>query len=85
LTSLTTIGGLTPLLFETSMQAQIMQPMAITMVFGIAVATGIVLVVVPALLGIVDDIGKFIPTIPDLLKAAYRWLRNRLTPPKSRA
>ncbi len=55
LTSLTTIGGLTPLLFETNLQAQFLIPVAITLVFGISVATLIVLIVVPAFLGILDD------------------------------
>ena len=56
LTSLTTIGGLVPLLFETSFQAQFLIPMAITIVFGLAVATLIVLVLIPALLVIDEDI-----------------------------
>ncbi|MDP6563633.1 MAG: efflux RND transporter permease subunit, partial [Alphaproteobacteria bacterium] len=59
LTSLTTIGGLTPLLFETSLQAQFLIPMAITIIFGLAVATLLVLVVVPALLAIQQDIGDW--------------------------
>ena len=70
LTSLTTIGGLTPLMFETSMQAQFLKPMAITMVFGIGVATFIVLIVLPALLGILEDGRVNIPR-------AFRWLRDR--------
>ncbi len=37
LTTLTTIGGLLPLLFETSLQAQLVQPLAITLVFGMLV------------------------------------------------
>ncbi len=56
LTSLTTIGGLGPLLFETSRQAQFLLPMAITIVFGLAVATAFVLFLVPALIGIGGDI-----------------------------
>ena len=56
LTSLTTIGGLTPLLFETSLQAQFLIPMAITMIFGLAMATILVLVVIPALIAIQLDI-----------------------------
>ena len=39
LTSLTTIGGLTPLLFEKSLQAQFLKPMAITIVFGLLSST----------------------------------------------
>ncbi|MFQ5609792.1 MAG: efflux RND transporter permease subunit, partial [Woeseiaceae bacterium] len=38
LTTLTTIGGLTPLLFERSMQAQLVQPLAVTLIFGLAVS-----------------------------------------------
>jgi multidrug efflux pump subunit AcrB len=56
LTSLTTIGGLTPLIFETSRQAQFLIPLAITIVFGLAGATVLVLVLVPALVGIGGDI-----------------------------
>ncbi len=56
LTSLTTIGGLTPLLFETSLQAQFLIPMAITMIFGLAMATVLVLLVIPALIAIQLDI-----------------------------
>lgn len=58
LTSLTTIGGLTPLLFETSRQAQFLIPMAVTLVFGLAAATILVLVLVPSLMGIGGDIGR---------------------------
>lgn len=56
LTSLTTIGGLLPLLFETSRQAQFLIPMAITMVFGLAAATILVLVLVPTIVGVGGDI-----------------------------
>ncbi len=58
LTSLTTVGGLVPLLFETSYQAQFLIPMAITLVFGLAVNTVLVLLIVPALLGIQADFGR---------------------------
>ena len=50
LTSLTTIGGLTPLLFETSIQAQFLKPMAITMVFGLLSSTILVLIIIPTVL-----------------------------------
>ena len=50
LTSLTTIGGLTPLLFETSIQAQFLKPMAITIVFGLLSSTILVLVIIPIIL-----------------------------------
>jgi len=56
LTTVTTIGGLLPLLFETSMQAQLVQPLAITLVFGMLFSPMLVLLFVPALLGVGDDI-----------------------------
>ena len=55
LTSATTIGGLTPLLFERSLQAQFLIPMAITLVFGLMVTTFLVLLVVPALIRVQHD------------------------------
>jgi len=58
LTSLTTVGGLLPLLFETSRQAQFLIPMAITLVFGLAAATILVLVLIPALVGVGGDLGR---------------------------
>lgn len=54
ITSTTTVVGLVPLLFETSVQAQFLIPMAVSIVFGLAVATLLVLVVIPALLGWVE-------------------------------
>ena len=60
LTSLTTIGGLTPLLFERSIQAQFLQPMAATLVFGLMVTTFLVLFVVPALLAVQEDIRRLV-------------------------
>jgi len=54
LTSLTTIAGLTPLLFETSLQAQFLIPMATSIAFGLAFATVLVLFLVPALLMIYE-------------------------------
>ncbi len=48
LTSMTTIGGLSTLMFETSLQAQFLIPMATTIVFGLAFTTTLVLFVVPA-------------------------------------
>lgn len=60
LTSLTTIAGLTPLLFETSMQAQFLIPMAVSISFGLMFATILVLLVIPALLSVHESIaGQF--------------------------
>ncbi len=56
LTSLTTIAGLTPLLFEKSVQAQFLIPMATSIAFGLAFATILVLLVIPALLSIHESL-----------------------------
>ena len=55
LTSLTTFFGLIPILFETSTQAQMITPMAISLAFGILFSTLITLVLVPALYNILRD------------------------------
>jgi len=55
LTSLTTIAGLLPLLAERSLQAQILIPLACSIVFGLMVSTILVLVVVPSLYAILGD------------------------------
>ncbi|MGE3670448.1 MAG: efflux RND transporter permease subunit, partial [Polyangiaceae bacterium] len=56
LTSVTTAGGLLPMITETDRQARFLIPMAISLGFGILVATVIVLVLVPALYLILEDI-----------------------------
>jgi len=63
LTSLTTIGGLFPLMFEKSIQAQFLLPMAITIIFGLGLATLLVLFLVPALIGIGSDIYWLLRTV----------------------
>lgn len=55
LTSLTTFFGLMPMIAETSVQAQFLIPMAISLGFGIMFATGITLLLVPALYMILED------------------------------
>lgn len=55
LTSLTTIAGLLPLLTERSLQAQILIPLATSIVFGLFASTLLVLLVVPSLFSILDD------------------------------
>ncbi len=52
LTSMTTIGGLTPLMFETSLQAQFLIPMGASIVFGLAFATVLILLFTPACLSV---------------------------------
>lgn len=57
LTSLTTVAGLAPLMFETSRQAQFLIPMAISISYGIAVATFLTLFMLPLLLAL-SNYGK---------------------------
>jgi len=59
LTTLTTFGGLAPMIFETSRQARFMIPMAISLGFGILFATSITLVLVPCLYIIAEDVRRF--------------------------
>jgi len=56
LTTLTTFGGLTPMIFETSRQARFLIPMAISLGFGILFTAFITLLLVPALYLIVEDL-----------------------------
>jgi len=58
LTTLTTFGGLTPIILETSQQATYLIPMAISLGFGIVFATAIILVIVPCLYLVLEDLGK---------------------------
>jgi multidrug efflux pump subunit AcrB len=55
LTSLTTFFGLFPIMFETSLQAQVIIPMAISLAFGILFATFITLFMIPAMYQILED------------------------------
>ncbi|UEM03903.1 efflux RND transporter permease subunit [Skermanella rosea] len=57
LTSLTTIAGLLPLLAERSLQAQVLQPLVVSLVFGLLASTVLVLLVVPSLYAILHDFG----------------------------
>ena len=47
LTSMTTIAGLLPMLMETSMQAQVLIPMAVSLIFGLLFGTLLILILVP--------------------------------------
>ncbi len=67
LTSITTFVGVLPLLFETSLQAQFVVPMAVGLGFAVVFATLVTLVLVPCLYIILLDIG-----------AALNWLRLRI-------
>jgi len=59
LTSLTTFAGLTPLMLEKSVQAQFLIPMAVSLAFGVMIATVVSLILVPALYHILEDLKSF--------------------------
>jgi multidrug efflux pump subunit AcrB len=63
LTTLTTVAGLAPLMFERSFQAKFMIPMAVTLTWGLTFATALTLVVVPALNMIFFDLERVVKTI----------------------
>jgi len=65
LTSLTTIAGLAPLILETSRQAQFLIPMAISIAYGIGVATVLTLVILPIYLSLANS-----------LKVSMKWLSS---------
>jgi multidrug efflux pump subunit AcrB len=56
LTTMTTFGGLTPIILETSRQAYYLIPMAISLGFGIIFSTSIILVITPCLYMVLEDI-----------------------------
>lgn len=63
LTSLTTIAGLAPLIFETSRQAQFLIPMAISISYGIGLATFLTLFMLPIFL-----------SLANYIKWGWKWL-----------
>ena len=65
LTSLTTFAGLAPLLLEKSRQAQFLIPMAISIAYGIAIATVLTLVMLPLLLSVSNS-----------MKVGIKWLKT---------
>ena len=55
LTTITTFGGLAPMIFETSRQARFLIPMAISLGFGVLFATVITLALVPSIYLVLED------------------------------
>ncbi|SEW38865.1 Multidrug efflux pump subunit AcrB [Cognatiyoonia koreensis] len=70
LTTLTTVLGLAPLLYEGSNQAEFLKPTVVTLVFGLGFGMVLVLLVVPSLMAVQHDVGKQV-------RAAKRALRSR--------
>ena len=77
LTSLTTFFGLMPMIFETSMQARFLIPMAISIGFGILFSTVIILLLIPAGYLILEDLKR----LPRLLRAPAPQPRPAAVPP----
>lgn len=69
LTTLTTVLGLTPLLFERSVQAQFLKPTVITLVYGLGFGVLLVLIVVPALLAMQQDVARQFTALRHAMKA----------------
>ena len=67
LTSLTTAAGLMPIILETSLQAQFVIPMAISLSFGILFATVITLFLIPSLYLLQEDFGRLMKDLRNLL------------------
>jgi multidrug efflux pump subunit AcrB len=63
LTSITTIAGLAPLLWESSRQAQFLKPMAISIAYGIGFATILTLLMLPLFLSFSNSV-----------KVGFKWL-----------
>ncbi|MGE6647690.1 efflux RND transporter permease subunit [Shewanella colwelliana] len=63
LTSLTTFIGLVPIMTETSMQAQMVIPMAVSLAFGVLFATVVTLVLIPCLYVMIEDMKQFVSRI----------------------
>ncbi|MEM8879816.1 MAG: efflux RND transporter permease subunit [Pseudomonadota bacterium] len=72
LTTLTTVLGLAPLLYESSSQAQFLKPTVITLVYGLAVGMFVVLLVVPAIMAMQADLGTRIAAFRRALSAGPR-------------
>jgi multidrug efflux pump subunit AcrB len=75
LTTLTTVLGLAPLLYEQSSQAEFLKPTVITLVFGLGFGMVLVLVVVPALLAAQTDIGRAFRALKRALRRGPRGPR----------
>jgi multidrug efflux pump subunit AcrB len=84
LTTLTTFGGLAPMIFETSRQARFMIPMAISLGYGLVFATAIILILIPSLYMIVEDFRSLLRTIWRFLSGDFH-LSETKSPSASQA
>jgi len=75
LTTMTTVLGLTPLLFERSQQAQFLKPTVITLVYGLGFGMFLVLLVVPALIAVQRDVARPMTALRRALSGPHRGMR----------
>ena len=75
LTTLTTVLGLTPLLFEQSTQAQFIKPAVITLVYGLGFGMVLVLILVPSIVAIQHDCGRYNVALRRALRARRGTIR----------
>ena len=75
LTTLTTVLGMAPLLYEQSQQAQFLKPTVITLVYGLGFGMVMVLMVVPALVAIQHDVTRQMRAMRRGLRAPVASLR----------
>ena len=67
LTTITTIVGLTPILFEQSLQARLVQPLAVTFIFGMLFVPYLVLIFIPSMMGIAEGLKSRIKNAANFL------------------
>ena len=72
LTTATTVGGLAPLVFETSREALFLKPTVVTLAYGLGLGMILVLIVTPALLAVQHDIGMSVKSFRRYFKARGR-------------
>ena len=72
LTSITTFAGVLPIMFETSLQAKFVIPMAVALGFAVMFATLITLILVPCLYIILSDIGKVFTRILGGIRTVFK-------------
>ena len=80
LTTLTTVLGLAPLLYERSSQAEFLKPTVVTLVFGLGFGMVLVLLVVPAMLAVQADISKRFRSLRRAFRRGPAGLRRSVVP-----
>jgi len=75
LTTMTTVLGLAPLLFERSQQAQFLKPTVITLVYGLGFGLVLVLLVVPALIAVQNDVSRPVTALRRAMRGSHRGMR----------